>query len=74
MVVNIREMRKEDLGRLSEIYAIVYQKFDVGEKWTSESSKKLLSYWFDRQPDLVIVAEFNEKVVGAFVAGVKPWW
>lgn len=67
-------MQKEDLRQLAEIYSIVYQKFDIEERWTSESAKRLLSYWFDKQPDLAFVAEFNGKVVGAFIAGIKPWW
>jgi len=74
MGIKVRQMQKQDLQQLSEIYTIVYQKFDVGERWTPESSKELLSYWFDKQPDLALVAEFDEKIVGAFVAGVKPWW
>ena len=67
-------MRKEDLQQLAEVYALVYQKFDIGEKWTVETAKKLLFHWFDKQPDLAFVAEFDAQVVGAFVAGIKPWW
>lgn len=74
MDIKIRQMRKEDLQQLAEIYTIVYQKFDIGERWTAETAKKLLTYWFDKQPDLAFVAEFNGQVVGAFVAGIKPWW
>src|SRR3990167_98525 len=74
MDFRIRLMQKEDLRQLAEIYSIVYQKFDIEERWTSESAKRLLYYWFDKQPDLAFVAEFNRKVVGAFIAGIKPWW
>ena len=74
MAIKIRLMEKQDIQQLSEIYTLVYQKFDIGEKWTVESSKELLDYWFNRQPDLAFVAEFNDKIVGAFVAGIKPWW
>ena len=34
----------------------------------------MLSYWFDKQPDLAFVAESNKKIVGAFVSAIKPWW
>jgi ribosomal protein S18 acetylase RimI-like enzyme len=71
---NIRPIEKKDLDKLAEIYAQVYAKFDVGEKWTKESSYKLLEYWLKRQPDLCFLIEYERKVVGAFVAGVKPWW
>jgi len=74
MAVKIRQMRKEDLQRLAEIYALGYQKFDIGEKWTVGAAKKLLSHWFDRQADLAFVAESDGEAVGAFVAGIKPWW
>ncbi len=74
MNINIRQMQKRDLQQLAEVYTLVYQKFDIGEKWTIETSKKLLSYWFDKQPDLAFVAEYESKVVGAFVSRIKPWW
>lgn len=74
MDIQIRRMQKEDLQQLAKIYAHVYQKFDIGEKWTVATSKELLSYWFDKQSDLAFVAEFNGQLVGAFVAGIKPWW
>jgi len=74
MEIKIRQMRKEDLQQLAEIYSVVYQKFDVGERWTVKTAKKLLSHWFDKQPDLAFVAEYESKVIGAFVAGIKPWW
>jgi len=74
MSINIRLMQEKDLDELAEVYTEVYQKFDVGERWTTETSKKLFSYWYDKQPDLFFVAEHESKVVGGFVAGVKPWW
>lgn len=74
MATTIRPMQKSDLQRLAEIYVKVYKKFDVGERWNIESAKRLLSYWLRRQPDLALVAEYDGKVVGAFLAGVKPWW
>lgn len=73
-MVKTRALTKNDLTILSEIYAEVYKVFDVGERWMSESAYKLLEYWFLRQPDLAFVAEFNGKIVGAFIVGVKPWW
>jgi len=74
MNIKIRPMRKEDLRQVAEIYTIVYQKFDIGEKWTTKTALKLLDYWYKKQPDLAFVAESNRKIVGAFVAGIKPWW
>jgi len=66
-------MKKGDLQLLSEIYVDVYTKFDVGERWTVNTAKKMLTYFFKQQPDLSFVAEYRGKIVGAFIAIVKPW-
>jgi len=67
-------MQKADLQRLAEIYVDVYTAFDVGERWTTATAKQLLSYWLDKQPDLAFVAAYENKIVGAFLSGIKPWW
>lgn len=72
--VEIRPMVKEDLAPLSEIYTEVYRVFDVGEKWDKETAEKMLGYCFEHQPDLAFIAESQGKPVGAFMAGIKPWW
>ena len=74
MATKIRLMKKGDLESLAEIYAETYEAFNIGEKWNKKSAHKLLEYWFKLQPDLAFVAEYNNKIVGAFVTGVKPWW
>ncbi len=71
--LSIRLMSKDDLKPLAAIYCRVYASFDVGEKWDEKSARDLLSYWLRRQPDLCFVAEYDNRVVGAFVAGIKPW-
>ncbi len=71
--VTIRPVWQKDLGRLAQIYADVYKAFDVGERWDKRAAGRLMAYWFKRQPDLFFVAEWKEKVVGAAVAGIKPW-
>ena len=72
--MNIRPVRKEDLSTLGEIFAKVYEVFDVGERWNKESATRLMEYWFDKQPDLAFLAEWNGKVVGGFFSAIKPWW
>jgi len=67
-------MQKKDLPRLAKIFVQVYTVFDVGEHWTIGSAQQLLSYWLKKQPDLAFVAECDGRAVGAFVAGIKPWW
>ncbi len=74
MELKIRCMTERDLDRLAEVYTEVYNVFDVGEEWTKKSSRDLLDYWLKRQPDLCFLAEYDREAVGAFVAGIKPWW
>jgi len=66
-------MRKSDLSELAKIYVEVYQNFDVGEKWNKKTAYDLIAFWFKLQPDFCFVAEYENKIVGAFVAIVKPW-
>jgi GNAT superfamily N-acetyltransferase len=73
MALKTRLMEREDISELSKIYAAVYSCFDVGETWTPETAKRLIEYWHKRQPDLAFVAEWDKILVGAFVAGIKPW-
>ena len=68
----VRPMKENDLSPLAEIYTEVYRVFDVGERWDKESAEKMLGHWFKHYPDLAFVAEYDGKVVGAFLAGVKP--
>ena len=70
----IRNIDEIDLVSLAKLYVKVYSNLDVGEKWDYQSAYKLLFYWFKRQPDLCFLAEYNGVIVGAFVAGIKPWW
>jgi GNAT superfamily N-acetyltransferase len=72
--LKIRRIQKEDLNKLSEVYSEVYRLFDVGERWTKKSAYKLLAYWLKRDPDLTFLAEYDGKIVGGFVVGIKPWW
>jgi len=72
--MKIRLMKKKDLKELAKTYTRAYQIYNKWEHWNGERSYALLSYWLKRQPDLAFVAEYNGRVVGAFVAGVKPWW
>lgn len=67
-------MSEADLKSLATIYCEVYRVFDVGEQWDESSAYKLLEYWFHKQPDLAFVAEIEGNLVGAFIAGIKPWW
>jgi len=74
MNLKIRLAKKEDLNNLAKIYKKAYSALQINEKWTTKKAKKLLTYWIEKQPDLFFVAENENKLVGAFVSGIKPWW
>jgi len=66
-------MKKEDLEVLASIYALAYNEANVGETWDKKSARKILQYFFEKQPDLAFVAEYENKIVGAVLSGIKPW-
>jgi len=70
----IRQMKEEDLDEIAILYTDIYDKVDIGEKRTKETSYLLMKYWLSKQKDLCFVAIINDKIVGGFVAGIKPWW
>lgn len=73
-MLNIRPVKREDIGSLARLFAEVYRIFDIGERWTEETATDYLNAWLDKQPDLAFLAEFDGKIVGAFFSGIKPWW
>lgn len=70
----IRLMREEDLEEVAVLYTEIYNRLDIGEKWTKESSYELMNYWLSKQSDLCFVATLGNRIVGGFIAGIKPWW
>lgn len=74
MKIKIRRMRKQDIPQLSPMYVRAYRIYRKWERWNAKAANRLFTYWLKRQPDLAFVAETDGKVVGAFVAGIKPWW
>lgn len=70
----IRLMKNSDLNKVAALYANIYAKVDIGEKWTRATAYKLMKHFLLKQPDLAFIALLNNKIVGGFVAGIKPWW
>jgi GNAT superfamily N-acetyltransferase len=66
-------MTDHDLHQLAAIYVRALES-EVNEKWTEQTAYALLTDWFRRQPDLAFVAEQDNRLVGALVVGVRPWW
>ncbi len=71
-----RPIEKEDVEALARIYMRAFAQENTGEIWTLEAAANLISYWHSRQSDLSYLAfrQEDQKIVGAFLVGVKPWW
>lgn len=69
---SIRPMNSEDIKQLAAIYVRAYK--DSDESWNENSAKRLLSYWYEIQPDLAFLAECGSTPVGGFIVAIKPWW
>jgi N-acetylglutamate synthase-like GNAT family acetyltransferase len=73
--VVIRHARETDVKALANLYRAFYNDIEeLGERWTSESARKLISHFYKCQPDLFYVAEKDDLIIGAAVAVVRPWW
>lgn len=70
----IRLIQKSDIEELAIIYKELYDNADIGENWTIERAKELLTYWYEKQPDLFFVDIEDDKPVGAIVSGIKSWY
>lgn len=70
----IRSMRASDLEEVAVLYTNIFAKVDIGEKWTNASAYQFMNHYHSKQPDLCFVAIMDDKIVGGFVAGIKPWW
>lgn len=66
-------MKHEDLDQLAAVYVRALES-EPDEKWTENAAYALLADWYKRQPDLAFAAECDDKLVGAFVVGIRPWW
>lgn len=76
MNFDIRDIQKEDIDLLAIIFADAYRPDKTGEHWTVETARDVVEYWYNRSPaDMKILAQTHDnKILGAFMADVKPWW
>lgn len=70
----IKKMTAKDFNLVSKLYFEVYQNNQVNEKWTTSKAKKLIKQLYISQPDLAFIAQIDKKIIGGFLAEIKPWW
>lgn len=73
-MVKIRQIAETDLKQLATVYIETYKIADPVAKWTKEKVNIFLRYWFNRKPNIALLAEINGKIVGGFIVDVAPWW
>lgn len=71
---NIRLAKITDLKPLAEIYKELYDNSVLNEHWSIEKAFQLCNFYYTKQPDLFVVAEENNSIVGAVMSLVKPWF
>ncbi len=69
-----RPITNDDLQQLAVVYMRVFEDPELNEHWTEESAHALLADWYKRQPDLALAAACDDRLVGGFVVGIRPWW
>lgn len=72
-MIDIRLVKEGDLKELAKVYKDLYGKSILKEDWSIEKSHDLLEFFYKLQSDIFVVAEVDEKVVGAVMSIVKPW-
>ena len=70
-MITIRQMQRKYLKKLSQKYYLVYEKFDIGERWIYKTAKKLLEYSFDKTTRFNICSRIKYKVISALIAEIK---
>lgn len=74
MQFSIRAAKAEDIPKLANLYVEVYKKTNPIEKWTFDSAKVFISYFFLATQSLFFIGESDGIIVGAVWGNIKPWW
>ncbi len=72
MQVKIRKVTKEDLSTVGKIWASAFNDAYKWEHWSNENGVKIVSYMYEKQPDLFFLAEVDGEIVGATWGAIKP--
>ncbi len=71
---DIKPIQPKDITTIATVYVTTYKQIYNNEAWTQKTAYDMLSYWYQHFPDLAFKAVVNKQIVGAFLAGIKPWW
>ena len=69
--IKIRLIKKSDLNRVAIIFMDAFNKA-ANKGWTKKRVSEYMQWWYKRRPDLFLVAEVDDRVVGGAVGEIKP--
>lgn len=69
----MRAIQKSDIDVLSTLYAKAYSSRSE-EKWSIDTIQQLLIFLLIKQPELCLVMEKEQQIIGAVFGSIKPWW
>src|SRR3989344_1499266 len=72
MQVKIRKVTKEELSAVGKVWASAFNDAYKWEHWSDENGVKIVSYMYEKQPDLFLLAEVDGEMVGATWGAIKP--
>jgi len=70
----VRQCSEKDLDALASLYVEIYRETNPIERWTVESAKNFVTYFFHESRGLFYIVTFNDIIVGGIWCQVKPWW
>ncbi len=73
MNIEIRHATKKDIPEIGKLFSKVYTTPDF-DGFTLEKSIEYMNWLFGRCPEVAFVAVDGNKIVGARLAGTKPWF
>jgi len=73
MAILIRPVVEDDLEKVGQLYSKVYTSKDF-DKFTPAVSIEYIAWIYRRCPELAFVAVDGQKIVGGYLAAIKPWF
>ena len=68
--IKVSTIKISQINKLAKVYVKAFGK----EAWSLKQAEKLLNLYFNRQPDMFLIASINGDLVGGFCCLIKPWW
>jgi GNAT superfamily N-acetyltransferase len=74
MSFTIKPVEQCDIESIANLYIEVYAIANPVEKWSTESARGFIEYFFTLSPDLFFIGKDNDVVIAGAWGAIKPWW